>query len=119
MSESEAQAFLQDIGEAIRKIESYTQGLDSEAFKANELVVDAVLRNLEVIGEAVKRLPSAVTQRHQGIEWKKIAGLRDVLTHAYGSIDLNIIEDIVQNKLPDLKRTIVLALEENSPTASG
>jgi uncharacterized protein with HEPN domain len=67
-----------------------------------------VARNLGVVGEAVKRLPAAMKKRHSEIDWRKIAGLRDILVHAYFGIDLEILWDIVQTKVPSLARTVVV-----------
>ena len=92
--------------EAIDKIERYTDRLDFDAFQENELVIDGVVRNLEIIGEAVKKIPTEIRIKHPGIEWNKIAGVRDILIHAYFSVDIEILWDIVINKLPALKTKV-------------
>lgn len=99
--------YLEDILEAIEKIERYTENLIFEEFKKNDLVVDAVIRNLEIIGEAVKNLPYNIKRRHSDVEWRKIAGFRDILIHEYFGINLKILWDIIQNKLPKLKEKIL------------
>jgi len=104
--------YLNDILEAIRKIQNYTKNMSFSEFKRNELVQDAVIRNLEIIGEAVKRIPDSIKREHPHIEWRKIAGLRDILIHAYFEIDLEIIWDIIKNKIPSLKEKILKILEE-------
>jgi len=104
--------YLNDILEAIRKIQNYTKNMGFSEFKRNELVQDAVIRNLEIIGEAVKRIPDSIKREHPHIEWRKIAGLRDILIHAYFEIDLEIIWDIIKNKIPSLKEKILKILEE-------
>jgi uncharacterized protein with HEPN domain len=98
--------YLEDIIEAIAKIQRYTAGVSLRQFSGDEKAVDAVVRNLEVIGEAVKRIPDEVRQEDPAIDWKKIAGLRDILIYEYFGIDMEIIWDIVQNKLPPLERSI-------------
>ncbi|GAB4446168.1 MAG: DUF86 domain-containing protein [Anaerolineae bacterium] len=103
--------YLADILEAIRKIESYTQGLSLLEFNQDEMRVDAVMRNLEIIGEATKNIPAEVRQKYPAVEWRKIAGLRDVAIHTYFTIDLQIIWDVVQNKLPNLHSDIAKILE--------
>ena len=75
-------------------------------------IVDGVVRNLEIVGEAVKNIPANVKDKHPDIEWKKIAGLRDILAHEYFGIDIDILWDIVENKLPDLKKDISRLLKK-------
>lgn len=98
--------YLEDMLEAIRRIRRYTSGLSGEAFSKDEKTLDAVIRNLEVIGEAAKRVPEAVRAGQTNVEWKKIAGLRDVLIHEYFGIDVEIVWDVVQNKLPALEEQV-------------
>ena len=106
-------AFINDILEAINRIELYTSNLTIDDFSESQLYQDAIVRNLEIIGEAVKRLPDELIKKYPEIEWKKIAGLRDILIHAYFGIDIEIVWDVVQNKLPDLKDQISLILSKN------
>ncbi len=103
--------YLEDIIEAIGKIRTYTAGLSADSFAADNKTLDAVLRNLEVIGEAVKCIPDDIRLQHPHVEWKKMAGLRDILIHQYFGIDADIIWDVVQNKLPELERQIRDAVE--------
>lgn len=98
--------YLEDILTAIGKIERYTKGLSLETFSRDEKTVDAVVRNLEVVGEAVKKLPQAIRYEHSHVDWKKMAGLRDILIHEYFGIDETILWDIVENKLPPLSQQI-------------
>ncbi len=98
--------YLDDILEAIDKIRTYTADMSVDSFAVDSKTFDAVLRNLEVIGEAVKRIPDEIRLQHQQVEWKKIAGLRDILIHQYFGIDAEIIWDVVHNKLPELERQI-------------
>lgn len=99
-------AYLRDISDSAQRIERYVKGLEYEDFHSNELVRDAVVRNLEIIGEAVKNIPQTVRDAHPRIEWNKIARMRDILAHAYFGVDEEVVWDIVQNKLGDLKGLI-------------
>lgn len=98
------EAYLKDILEAIRKIEKYTEQMSYDEFLKDELRQDGVVKNLETIGEAVKRIPDEIKNKKPEIEWKKIAGLRDILIHEYFGINFEIVWDVTKNKLPDLKK---------------
>ena len=104
--------YLDDILEAAGKIESYTGGITSDEFVADEMRKDAVIRNFEVIGEAIKNLPVDLKKRHPKTDWKKIAGFRDVLTHVYFGIKPTILWDNAINKIPDLKTEIRQILKD-------
>ncbi len=98
--------YLKDIKNSIEKIEKYVGGLDFNKFKRSELVADGVIRNLAIIGEAAKNLPESLKENNKEIEWKKIAGFRDVLIHSYANVDLEIVWDVVSNKLKELKEAV-------------
>jgi uncharacterized protein with HEPN domain len=98
--------WLEDILEAVQKIRAYTEGMSQKTFAADPKTLDAVVRNLEIVGEAIKKIPDEVRSKHPAVDWKKIAGLRDILIHEYFGIDVEIIWDIVQNKLPVLEKQV-------------
>jgi uncharacterized protein with HEPN domain len=102
----DSKVYLEDILEASRKITAYTVGLSKAAFLADEKTIDAVVPNLEVIGEAAKNLPDDLRSQHSAVEWRKIAGLRDILIYEYFGLDAEIVWDIVQNKVPALDREV-------------
>lgn len=106
--------YLEDIIEAIARIERYTSGTDFTTFSADEMRIDAVVRNLELIGEAAKNIPKAQRDLTPTIEWRKIAGLRDIVAHHYFSLNLAIIWDVVEHRLGDLRAaaTALLAIDD-------
>ena len=103
--------FLEDILEAIRKIRHYTGGLSLQAFTADAKTFDAVIRNLEIIGEAVKQIPEDIRSFRPEVEWKRVGRLRDILIHQYFGVDAQIVWDIVQNKLAPLEQAAKALLQ--------
>lgn len=94
--------YIQDMVEFSEKVLSYTEGLDQDAFIADELTYDATLRNLELIGEAATHIPSEVRAAYADIPWHAIVGTRNRLAHSYLSISNNIIWSVIQDALPKL-----------------
>ena len=94
--------YLEDMIEAATRLADYTNGFEFDAFAKDARSVDAVVRNLEILGEAAKRVPDATRERAPEIDWRKIAGMRDVLAPAYFQIDLQIVWDAATNKVPEL-----------------
>ncbi|MBB5325905.1 uncharacterized protein with HEPN domain [Anoxybacillus tepidamans] len=111
--QKEPKVFLQDILAAAEKIEKYTKDLSYDDFLDNDLVSDAVIKNILVIGEATKNIPDEIRQAHPHIEWRKMAGMRDMMIHSYFSINYRIVWDVVQNKIPKLKQHVEQLLNEN------
>jgi uncharacterized protein with HEPN domain len=97
--------YLSHIEDAISSIQEYAAG-GKEAFIATKMIQDAVIRNLEIIGEAVKKISPDTRARAPEIPWKQISGLRDVLIHDYFGVDLDTVWLVVENRLPVLKRQI-------------
>ncbi|UOQ87162.1 HepT-like ribonuclease domain-containing protein [Gracilibacillus salinarum] len=102
----EPRVFLEDIYTAAIKIKTYTDGLSFDDFIDNDLVSDAVLKNILVIGEATKNIPEPTQKENPQIEWRKMAGMRDMMIHGYFSINYQIVWDVVQNKIPELIKEI-------------
>jgi len=98
--------YLQDIAESCEKVLKFTKGFTQSDLIQDEKTYDAVVRNLEIIGEAAKRISEKLRVQLPDIEWRKIAGMRDMLAHEYFGIDNDILWDVVQNKIPQLARLI-------------
>jgi len=104
--------FLSDIHEAILRIELYIQHIDYESFLEDIKTQDAVVRNLEIIGEAAKNITDEFKEKHPQILWKDLAGIRDKLIHHYFGVNLEIIWTIIEEDLPLLKEKIRHILEQ-------
>ena len=98
--------FIQDILENIKDIESFSKGLNKEKFENDKLKQNAVIRSLEIIGEATKNIPDSFRKRYPKIPWRKIAGFRDILSHAYFGVSMDRVWNIIEKDLPDLKEKI-------------
>ena len=102
--------YLEDMLLAMQRIEEYIGELEFIRFKQNYMIVDAVIRNFEIIGEAAKHIPDELLQKYPQIPWKKMYGLRNVITHEYFGIDYEMIWEIAKNDLPqnliDLRQLI-------------
>ena len=105
-------AYLADILDAIDRLGKMTSGMDYAKFSSDRIIQDAVVKNLLVIGEAVKSIPARKRAGFEDVEWRKIAGLRDVLIHAYFNIDNRILWDIIQHKLAGLKNAAAAMMAE-------
>ena len=99
--------FLAHILESIGEIERNIQNLTEEEFLANTTIQDAIIRRLEIIGEATKNLPEPFKSEHPNIEWRKVAGLRDVIVHGYFRLSLKLIWKIAQNNIPELIKQLI------------
>lgn len=97
---------IKDILHAIDKIAHYTKNMTVSEFKKNELVIDAVIRNFEIIGEASNSVPLVIQNAHPHISWRQIIGLRNLLIHEYFGVDVNAVWQTVHIDLPDLKQQL-------------
>jgi uncharacterized protein with HEPN domain len=92
-----------DMRIAATKIQTHTTGMSEADFATNELVKDAVLRNLEIIGEAAKYIPERVRQNTTTLDWRRVVGFRNIVAHAYFGIDRSILWNIISEKIPELQ----------------
>ncbi|HIE27874.1 TPA: DUF86 domain-containing protein [Candidatus Poribacteria bacterium] len=112
MKEREWKLFLEDVLDCIEKIERYTKGIDFGDFTENPMAFDAVIRNLEVIGEACKYIPAGIKESYDKVPWKAIVGLRNIAIHEYFGLDLENIWKIIRVDLPKNKETFRKVLED-------
>jgi len=103
---------IKDILESIEMIEMYVGDKNYDEFIQNQITSDAVVRRLEIIGEASKNIPKNIREKHRIIPWRKIIGMRNRITHAYFVIDLEIVWNIIKEELPELKLEIERILSE-------
>lgn len=106
MSKRTAEILLQDMRIALERVLDYTQGMGFKDFEEDTMRVDAVVRNLEIVGEAVRRLPEDFKESHSEILWYRIAGMRNRIVHDYFGIDNGIIWEVVQTDVPKLLKEI-------------
>ncbi len=98
--------YLQDIIDSISDIWAFTRDMRFEAFVQDRKTVNAVIRSVEVIGEATKRIPKSIRDKHPSVPWKKMAGMRDKLIHEYFGVDLEILWKTTREDIPSLKSLI-------------
>lgn len=104
--------YLTDILESMTKIDTYTEGVEFDSFSFNPMMIDAVIRNLEIIGEASRNVSEDIRNKFPEIPWKQMIGLRNILIHEYFGVDESIVWQIIKNNLPDTKQSIEEAIRE-------
>jgi uncharacterized protein with HEPN domain len=104
--------YMDDILEALKKIREYTAGYSMEKFAADSKTVDAVLRNLMIIGEAAGKIPDEIRSKHPDVQWRDMAGARNIVVHEYFGVRLDVIWKIIETDLPNLEQQIRKALSQ-------
>ena len=106
MSDKEYIDYIQDILNSIEEIEEFTKGLTYDEFAEDRKTINAVVRSLEIIGEATKNTPDSIREKYSEIPWKSMAGMRDKLIHEYSGVDLAIVWKTIQNNIAEVKPLI-------------
>lgn len=114
MRKGDFRVYVQDIVEAIQRIEEYLKDTTLEGFSKDNKTIDAVVRNFAVIGEAAKSVPASVKRKHPEIAWKRMSGMRDKVIHQYFGVDPHILWDTAKIDLPTSKILLVKLLGETN-----
>ena len=112
MKKREYRDYLQDIYDAINDVAIFIEGMRYEDFLRDKKTINAVIRSIEVIGEASKQLPKAVRDKNPSIPWKKIAGMRNKVIHEYFGVDIEIVWKTAKKQIPVLKNKIFVLLKQ-------
>ncbi len=112
MKKREMGDYVQDILEAIIEVKDFTAGMEPVDFVNDKKTINAVVRSLEIIGEAAKKIPDGMREKYPDIPWKSMAGMRDKLIHEYFGVDLDIVWEVINVELPPIKPLIQQVLED-------
>jgi len=105
-------SYFYDIINSIDEIRDFIKGLTHDDFIKDKKTINAVVRSIEVIGEAVKKIPKATREKYSSVPWKRITGMRDKLIHEYFGVDLEILWDTVNHDVPPLKPLLKKMLKD-------
>ena len=108
----ESKIYLRDIINAMTSIEAFVGNMDFDQFKEDDKTTSAVIRKLEIIGEAAKNIPENITKKYSSVPWKEMAGMRDKLIHFYFGVNLKLVWQTIKHRIPHLKLSIKQILDE-------
>ena len=111
MTEHDPRLYLIHVVESADFVAGYIEGKDGEAFAADQLLQDAVIRRIEIMGEAVKNLSRDVREAHPGVPWRQIAGMRDKVIHDYTGVDVDLVWTVASELMPQLRRDVQAILD--------
>lgn len=114
----DARAYLQDIVECCDRVAEYVREHDDATIRASLLHIDAVVRNIEIVGEAAKHVPAEVRALAPAVAWTRLAGMRDVVAHGYFGLDLDIVTDVAFRHLPALRVEVQALLDRMAASSS-
>lgn len=114
MNEKNTEVYFDDILECIDKIDEYTKDISQDEFNEDTKIQDAVIRRIEIIGEATSSIPKEIQQKYPDMPWKDIIGMRNVLIHHYGGVDLTRVWK-VKNRMAELKKNILILKKREFP----
>ena len=117
MSKRDITLFFEDIIEATELISEYIGDYSKEEFQNDRKTIDAVVRNIEIIGEAVSKIPDKFREKYPHIPWKKIVGVRNIVIHNYFGVDTNTLWFIVREQLPAFKSEVSQIIQEITDTS--
>ena len=103
---------LNDIVESMNRIDDYTKGVDYDTFLNNQMLIDAVIRNLEIIGEAARNVSEEARNKYPEIPWRNMIGLRNILIHQYFGVDESIVWEVIKVNLPETRADFLRAIQE-------
>ncbi len=106
MTKKDDLVFIEHILESIEAIQEFSKGMDLDELSSNRLKQSAIVREIEIIGEAAKNVSKEIKDKYKEIPWKEIIGTRDKIIHHYFGVDLEVILDIIKEGIPKLKKQI-------------